>query len=286
MNTAVLVFLLSLASLFSQQTFASVPPAPPRVSVDLNLTPGILCSPSDPNFSGLDYPEKIARCNRNIPTGEKLKVAAAYGNIPQSDWPKYEFDHLLPLCAGGSDDSRNLWPQPIAQAHEKDKLEVQICIAMKAGTMTQAVAVQKVYDWFRSNGMAVPPQANPPVATDDPQSVTCTSAQVPSLVARFRVVDDTHLDGISLALNDNGDHEIISAIGSTNGVHPRTNRSPLGGLVRYTVASAGGNDRFDLYTPKNIESARSPSFNVFVKISFEGTYPNLSTLACTYDVAP
>ena len=115
-----------------------------------NVTPGVLCSASDPNFSNYDYPEHIARCNRNVNTAEKDQIAGEYGNIPKADWPQYEFDHLIPLCAGGSDDIGNLWPQPIDDAHKKDVLEDQICIAMKAGTMTQAEAVQKVHDWFSS----------------------------------------------------------------------------------------------------------------------------------------
>lgn len=117
---------------------------------DWNKTPGMLCSPQDPNFSNYDYPEHIARCTRNVDNQEKLAIATEYGNIPQTEWSKYEFDHLIPLCAGGSDDIHNLWPQPIADAHLKDTLENEICIAMKAGTMTQAQAVQKVHDWFAS----------------------------------------------------------------------------------------------------------------------------------------
>jgi hypothetical protein len=121
---------------------------------DWNKTPGLLCSPQDPNFSGYDYPEHIARCNRNVGTQEKQQIAQEYGNIPEAQWANYEFDHLIPLCVGGSDDVRNLWPQPINDAHQKDILENNICLAMKAGTMTQAQAVQKVHDWFASHAQA------------------------------------------------------------------------------------------------------------------------------------
>lgn len=115
------------------------------------ITPGVACTAQDPNFSGYDYPEQIARCNRNIGIQEKQQVAVEYGNIPQSAWAQYEFDHLIPLCAGGSDDIRNLWPQPINDAHEKDKLENEICTSLKAGTITQAEAIQKVHDWFATH---------------------------------------------------------------------------------------------------------------------------------------
>ena len=118
-------------------------------SPNFKNTPGLPCSTADKDFSGLDYPEQIARCNRNILDSEKAAVSAIYGNIPKSDWPQYEFDHLLPICAGGSNNSDNLWPQPIAEAKKKDVLEVDICLAMKAGALKQSDAVQKIYDWFK-----------------------------------------------------------------------------------------------------------------------------------------
>ena len=136
-----LISVLIGVSLFSQISLGFAQP-------DLVKTPGVLCTATDPNFSNYDYPENIARCARNISQQEKQQVAQDYGNIPHDQWNQYEFDHLIPLCAGGSDDPKNLWPQPIADAHKKDVLEVEICTAMKAGTMLQAEALQKVHDWF------------------------------------------------------------------------------------------------------------------------------------------
>lgn len=119
-----------------------------RTAPNWNVTPGTLCSEDDPEFEKLDYPEQIARCKRSVSHDEKERVAHDYGDIAEPDWYHYEFDHLIPLCAGGANDERNLWPQPIAEAHEKDKLEDEICEGMKAGTLTQKEAVQKVHDWF------------------------------------------------------------------------------------------------------------------------------------------
>ncbi len=114
------------------------------------LTPGKICTEKDVDFKGFDYPAKMARCNRNIGHNEKQLIAQNYGNIPEAKWNGYEFDHYLPLCAGGSNDIKNLWPQPLSEASQKDKLEVQICTALRAGVMTQAEALQKVHDWFNA----------------------------------------------------------------------------------------------------------------------------------------
>ena len=116
---------------------------------DDSLTPGALCTDSDDDFDQYDYPEQVARCTRNVDESEKADIGDAYG-IDQSDWSDYEFDHLIPLCAGGSNAPENLWPQPIDEAKEKDKLEDSVCRRMKAGTLTQANAVQEVHDWFDS----------------------------------------------------------------------------------------------------------------------------------------
>ncbi|MBI3558443.1 MAG: hypothetical protein HY074_19410 [Deltaproteobacteria bacterium] len=115
---------------------------------DSQLTPGVLCTEDNKDFVEYRYAEQIPYCKRNVPHEEKLKVAAAYGGIPQSEWPKYEFDHLIPLAAGGASDIGNIWPQPLAEAHEKDKVEEEVYEAMKNGTMTQAEAVQKIQDWI------------------------------------------------------------------------------------------------------------------------------------------
>jgi len=133
------LFLGALFFLAVQPAFATRP--------DPVLTPGSLCTASDPNFSGYRYKEQIPYCNRNVSHDEKLKIAQAYGNIPESEWPNYEFDHLIPLCAGGSDDISNIWPQPLTEAHIKDKLEDEIFNGLQAGTMTQQEAVQKIQDW-------------------------------------------------------------------------------------------------------------------------------------------
>jgi hypothetical protein len=116
---------------------------------DPTLTPGSLCTPSDPNFLEYRYAEHIPYCKRDVPTSERDKVSLAYG-VPVADLPNYEMDHFLPLSIGGSDDATNLWPQPHALALEKDKVEQEVFDGMNAGTMTQAEAVAKIRAWRSS----------------------------------------------------------------------------------------------------------------------------------------
>ncbi|MDE2290756.1 MAG: hypothetical protein KGL53_01630 [Elusimicrobia bacterium] len=120
-----------------------------RVSPNWTLTPGKLCTTSDPDFKEFRYPEHIAYCQRNVNHDKKLQVAASYG-VPESDWPNYEFDHLLPLAIGGSSDAANIWPQPHGSdnSNGKDVLEYQLYKEMAAGTVTQADAVKEIYAWF------------------------------------------------------------------------------------------------------------------------------------------
>ncbi|MCX5792780.1 MAG: hypothetical protein NTY45_11305 [Elusimicrobia bacterium] len=167
-----------MASIMEQQPAASltVPPPAPALNLeqdtranvaqpDFNFTPGNLCTPTDPNFKEYRYPEHIAYCNRNVSKEMKLQVAAHY-NVPQSDWTKYEFDHLVPLGIGGDSSIDNLWPQPRggADSDGKDKLENDLFNQLSAGKITQKAAVQKIYDWFKKYMSLHPEFRNTPLA--------------------------------------------------------------------------------------------------------------------------
>lgn len=138
---------------------AEVPPLlAARVEPDYSYTPGHLCSPDDPNFKEYRYAEHIPYCSRVVTQGMKQTISAHYG-VLQSAWNLYEFDHLIPLAIGGDSSIDNLWPQPHQPgtpdgSEGKDKLEMQLYLRMRDGTITQADAVKQIYAWFAADDMA------------------------------------------------------------------------------------------------------------------------------------
>ena len=134
------------------------PPAAPAVPVakayrlpDERMTPGKLCTADDPNFQEYRYAEQIPYCRRNVPQEEKRRIADAYG-VAWETRANYEFDHRIPLCMGGGDDDENIWPQPLDEAHVKDRLEDELCQQMRAGTLRQNEAVARMLAWPDSAG--------------------------------------------------------------------------------------------------------------------------------------
>lgn len=244
-------------------------------------TPGVLCSSSDTDFQRYDYPEKIARCQRHIEEAEKLEVAAHYGNIPKSQWSKYEFDHLIPLCAGGSNNIANLWPQAIAQARSKDSLEVDICTRMKAGTLKQADAVEMVHKWFQSSQKG----ANQgPVSlvqrSDSPNSIHCvekssdTTSASPLSLELIDISESQIRDPRIMITENDNNSEVISLKGEVVGRLSRAAKPPLSGLFAFAVKDH--QDRFEVYLP----SERRGPFTAYLKLSFEDSFPKLTPLEC------
>jgi hypothetical protein len=80
-------------------------------------------------------------------------ILAEYG-LPMGAHPQYEIDHLVPLCVGGADDDRNLWPEPRRStepewnAERKDELEACMCSMVCSGGIDPEIA-QRAFtdDW-------------------------------------------------------------------------------------------------------------------------------------------
>jgi hypothetical protein len=110
---------------------------------------------------------------RNVPAAEKDEVYAEYRivHVPLA----HEVDHLISLELGGSNDIRNLWPEPYAgrwNARVKDRLENLLHSRVCAGTMALRTAQRLIsHDWpaaYRS--LIGAPQAAPasPAAPTQP----------------------------------------------------------------------------------------------------------------------
>ena len=102
------------------------------------LTPGELCD----RPSRYRYPEAIAYCERDVSTEQKDQVFAAYRQngfrLSYDQRSSYKIDHYLPLCAGGSNNNENLWPQHFSISDVTDTLEKLGCDKMALGKITQA----------------------------------------------------------------------------------------------------------------------------------------------------
>lgn len=115
---------------------------------DPRLTPGatlttkayIVCRPG------------YARRIRAVPDAVKRHVLAAYGIEDPPEPGAYEIDHLIPLELGGSNDIRNLWPQPLFMhpgAHEKDRVEAWLHHQVCRHHLDLAEAQRRIQkDWY------------------------------------------------------------------------------------------------------------------------------------------
>lgn len=89
---------------------------------------------------------------RNVPESVKNGVYAAYG-ISSHSPGRYEVDHLVPLEAGGSNSTANLFPQrasPHPGFHEKDQLENAVHARVCDGRLHLGDAQRRIArDWTR-----------------------------------------------------------------------------------------------------------------------------------------
>lgn len=121
--------------------------------------PDPTCTPGDlmPKVTQKDictplYTAKV----RNVPDSVKKKVFAEYNMDNKKSPCPCEVDHFISLELGGSNDIKNLWPEPYAEpngARTKDKVETwlhhQICkgnIELKDGQDAITGNWKKVYE--------------------------------------------------------------------------------------------------------------------------------------------
>jgi len=131
---------LLLLALLSLNVFAGNPY--PR-SPDPRLTPGALCATPD----RLRYPEQIAYCERDVNSWTKELVFISYRELGFSlsgERNRYKVDHFIPLCAGGSNEQANLWPQYDTISQLTDPLEPLACEVLSKGKITQHDVVELI----------------------------------------------------------------------------------------------------------------------------------------------
>jgi hypothetical protein len=112
---------------------------------DPRLTPGSLCQ----NGNTTRYPERIQYCQRNVDRDEKQLIFKMYDeklgySTRAMNRQQFKIDHFIPLCAGGSNNIDNLWPQHQSIFEVTDPLEPAVCGKMSAGRLKQAEAVELI----------------------------------------------------------------------------------------------------------------------------------------------
>lgn len=87
-----------------------------------------------------------ASAHRHTTDAQRHRVFSAYG-IPYADHTMYEFDHLVPLEAGGSNVDANMWPELLPAAKLKDRVENdahdKICIGERTVSQIRAFMRRK-----------------------------------------------------------------------------------------------------------------------------------------------
>lgn len=134
MKTTIALLLLSI----SLNSFAGN--AYPR-GPDTAQTPGSLCNTPDSHR----YPEQIPYCERNVNWATKELIFVNYRKLGFSlsgERDQYKIDHLIPLCAGGSNHENNLWPQYRTISERTDLLEQRGCEVLANGRLSQKEVIE------------------------------------------------------------------------------------------------------------------------------------------------
>ncbi len=140
--TFLLGFVVGVFFLHACRAHAEAPD--PALSPGASFPHKALCPDERPCvFCVPGYATKI----RNVTYARKRAVCRAYGIAKGCPGPGYEVDHLIPLCAGGSNDDKNLWAEPIKDAKVKDALENLVCRRICNGAMTLEAGQRIMMEW-------------------------------------------------------------------------------------------------------------------------------------------
>lgn len=112
-----------------------------------DLTPGL----ADPQATTDIVCHRSTKTVRNVPLSVHDQVYAEYG-ITHHITGEYEVDHLIPLEVGGSNDIKNLWPEPanpVPGFHQKDVLENALHAKVCDGSVNLSDAqTQIATNWY------------------------------------------------------------------------------------------------------------------------------------------
>lgn len=138
--------ILAIAFGAAPPLYSTCPSNPNEFCPQEQLTPGVATAETekllcDPNFHTGSV--------RHVTEQMKKMVCLAYHVGEGCPGPDFEIDHLIPLELGGSNDPKNLWPQPIVQAREKDEVERHMHNLVCEGKMSLDAAQKGIaHDWW------------------------------------------------------------------------------------------------------------------------------------------
>lgn len=101
------------------------------------------CSEKDSDFKEFRYKQNIPICRRNVSSEEKTRIYNLY-EISAANRKSYTIDHLIPLSLGGSNDIKNLWPQPRSQSSAP--IETKVYYRVKSGEINIQEAINVILE--------------------------------------------------------------------------------------------------------------------------------------------
>lgn len=144
MNRALVFALLLLAS---EATAADYRRHEGILFPDADATPGATHAVPLATLCKVAYTDTV----RNNPDSQKRRIVESY-HLAWKDRAGVEVDHFIPLGLGGTNDDRNLWPQPYRPrpgAREKDVLELFLRRAVCTGAVSLERAQHDIRaDWW------------------------------------------------------------------------------------------------------------------------------------------